>query len=439
LRLSPLTLKMLRRFRSIRRGYYSLLVLCLLVLLAVFGRFLVSHRAIAVKYDGRLCFPSYGRFHPGTDFGLDYDYETDYRDLQRRFRRANEGNWVVMPLIPFNGTEVVETQNRLVLQDGKYHDPRSLEPYRDGKAYTLHENGRRKRVWTVKNGVLHGGMRGYDEDGNLVEKGRWRNGQPETYVQLREDLPAEWTGDPGIKELSFQRTFPAPPGVGGHILGTDEAGRDVAARLFGGWRTVVLASMIYISLTYLIGISIGCAMGYFGGPLDLFLQRFIEIWSNIPFLYVVIILAAVITPNLYSLMIIIILFSWIGLTYYMRTATYREKEKEYAQAARLLGAGNARIIFRHILPNTISIVVTFVPFSVAAIIGSLTALDFLGFGLPPTEPTWGELLKQGTEHFESPWILMSVFASLVTVLVLVTFVGEAIREAFDPKKYAVYK
>lgn len=430
---------MLRRFRAIRRGSYSLLILCFLILLAGMGRFLVSGRALVVRYNGRLHFPSYGRFHPGTDFGLDYDHETDYRALKRRFAGENKGNWVLMPLVSFNATEVVESQAELVLRDGRYYDSRVNDLYLDGKAYTLHENGRRKRVWTIKNGLLDGSMRGYDDAGELIEKGRWEKGKLRFYAPLWEGAPKQWVGDPGLENLVFQRTFPSPPGVGGHVLGTDEAGRDVLARLFGGWQTVVVAAIIYVTLTYLIGIAVGCAMGYLGGAFDLFSQRFIEIWSNIPFLYIVIILAAVITPNLFSLMFIIILFSWIRLTYYMRTATYREKEKAYVQAARLLGATNSRIIFRHILPNTISIVITFIPFSVAAIIGSLTALDFLGFGLPPTEPTWGEMLKQGTEQFENPWILLSVFGSLVTVLILVTFVGEAIREAFDPKKFTVYK
>ena len=168
-------------------------------------------------------------------------------------------------------------------------------------------------------------------------------------------------------------------------------------------------------------------------------QRFIEIWSNIPQLYLIIFLTSLLVPNLFWLMLILVAFSWITLTYYMRTGTYREKEREYVSAARLLGASTPRIIFRHILPNTLSTVVTFAPFLVAMVVFQLTALDFLGFGLPPTEPTWGEMLKQGKENFNHPWILGSVVTCLVGLLVLITFVGEAIREAFDPKKFTTYQ
>lgn len=168
------------------------------------------------------------------------------------------------------------------------------------------------------------------------------------------------------------------------------------------------------------------------------MQRFIEICSNIPFLYMVIIVTSIIRPNIGILLAIIVLFSWTSMTYYMRTATYKEKSRDYIAAARTLGASNGRIIFRHILPNILSTLVTFIPFSVAAAITALTALDFLGFGLPPPTPSWGELLRQGTSHLSAPWIVTSTFIALVSVLTLVTFIGEAIREAFDPKQYTVY-
>ena len=198
--------------------------------------------------------------------------------------------------------------------------------------------------------------------------------------------------------------------------------------------------------TYLIGIAIGCLMGFFGGGIDLFGQRLIEVWSNIPFIYTVIIISSMI-PTTFSnperiviLLLVLVAFSWTSMTYYMRTATYKEKARDYTAAAIVLGAGTGRVIFSHILPNTVSTIVTFVPFTVISAVTSITALDFLGFGLPPPTPSMGELLKQGTQTLTTaPWIVVSAFSSLVIVLTLVTFIGEAVREAFDPRKFTVYQ
>ena len=197
---------------------------------------------------------------------------------------------------------------------------------------------------------------------------------------------------------------------------------------------------------YVIGITIGCAMGYFGGVFDLVFQRFIEIWSNIPFLYMIIIVFSII-PQTFSiptritiLLTILVLFSWTSMTYYMRTETYKEKSRDYIAAARVIGASNTRIIFRHILPNVLSTLVTFMPFTIVGAIASITALDFLGFGLPPPTPSLGELLKQGTANLRiAPWIVTSAFGTLVIVLTVVTFIGEAVRESFDPKKFTIYR
>jgi microcin C transport system permease protein len=247
---------------------------------------------------------------------------------------------------------------------------------------------------------------------------------------------------------AYQGVFkPAPPSWEiRHPLGTDSTGRDILARLVYGFRIAIFFALAFMSLTYLIGITIGCLMGYFGGIFDLIFQRLIEIWSNIPFLYMVIIVFSVIpatfsiSTRIMILLSIMVLFSWTGMTYYMRTATYREKSRDYAAAAIVLGASTPRIIFNHILPNTVSTIVTFMPFSVVAGITAITALDFLGWGLPPPTPSIGELLKQGTANLTTaPWIVSSAFAALVFVLTLVTFIGEAVREAFDPKKYTTYR
>ena len=183
-------------------------------------------------------------------------------------------------------------------------------------------------------------------------------------------------------------------------------------------------------------------MGYFGGWFDLAMQRVMEIMSNVPFLLVVMIIVANLGKDrvsLVTIMLIFCLFSWISAATYLRTATYKEKARDYASAARVLGAGTARVIFRHILPNAIAIIVTLVPFGVASVITALTALDYLGFGLPERYPSWGRLLEDGVSNLGSPWIVSSVFGMMVFVLLLITFIGEAIREAFDPRKYTTFQ
>ncbi|MDR2981183.1 MAG: ABC transporter permease subunit [Puniceicoccales bacterium] len=438
LKLNPNTRRKLQRFKSIKRGYYSFLVLVFCVLVAGVGPWLVNSRALIVKYNGEYFFPTLGRMIPGETFGLDYEYETNYRALQEHFSAEGKGNWVLMPPIPYDGTEVCEVREALVYQDGRYLTPHDKKPYADGTAYLFHPNGRTQRVWRVLDGKLHGMMYGYDMHGDLIEKARWIDGKLDHYTPLATGLSKEFT-EPRIDQIQYILPYPNQPGLGGHILGTDESGHDVTARLFYGFRVLCIASVIYLAFTYAIGIVVGCAMGYFGGWVDMVGQRLVEIWSNIPYLYLIIFLSSILVPNLFWLMLIIVAFSWITMTYYMRTGTYREKAREYISATRLLGAGNIRIIFRHILPNTLSTIVTFIPFMIAAVVTQLTALDFLGFGLPPTEPSWGEMLRQGTENFDSPWILSSVTVCLVVLLVLITFVGEAIREAFDPRKFTTYQ
>jgi len=189
----------------------------------------------------------------------------------------------------------------------------------------------------------------------------------------------------------------------------------------------------------LIGITLGGAMGYIGRAFDLVFQRLIEIWSNVPFLYVIMIVASVVVPNFWTLVAAMVIFGWMEMTWYMRTSTYREKAREYVAAARALGASTPRILFLHILPNSISIIVTFIPFSIASGVTALTALDYLGFGLPPPTPSWGELLAQGTANLQHPWIVTSVVVAMTAVLLMVAYVGEAIREAFDPKQFTYYE
>lgn len=224
-----------------------------------------------------------------------------------------------------------------------------------------------------------------------------------------------------------------------HIAGTDGAGRDIATRLLYGFRISIAFSLLLVASNFLAGTIIGCAMGFHGGRFDLFMQRFIEIWSSIPTLYVIMIISSIINPNFWSLLGIMAVFNWTGMTWYMRTASYKEKARTYVLAARALGASNWRIITRHILPNTTVLLITFAPFSIAGGISALTALDYLGFGLPPPTPSWGALMREGVSRLDNEWIAGSVVCAMILILVLVTWIGEALREAFDPKKHTVYE
>ena len=347
MKLNPLTLKKVRRFKSIKRGYYSFIIFVVMILISIFAELLVNNRALIVHYEGKYYFPTYTHMIHGRTFDLDYEYETNYRELAKLFQAEGKGNWVVMPIVPFNA---------------------------------------------------------YEND-------------------LREDEFPPFA--PSTKEK--------------HYLGTDAIGRDIVARLVYGFRIAIFFSLFLLVTNYAIGVSIGSAMGFWGGKFDLVFQRIIEIWSNVPFLYVIIIISSIVVPNFFMLILIMAFFGWIGITWTMRTITYKERAREYVFAARALGASNLRIIFKHIVPNTIAIIVTFAPFSVSGGIVALTSLDYLGFGLPPPTPSWGELLQQGWTNLDAWWIAGSVIAAMVVTLVTVTFIGEAVREAFDPKLHATYE
>ncbi len=307
----------------------------------------INNRALLVRYDGSYYLPTYGQNIPGTTFGLDYDYDTNYRELKKQFQEEESDNFVILPMVPYG--------------------------------------------------------------------------------------PFESASKPGMYP-------PHPPDFSErHFMGTDGIGRDVFARLIYGFRIAILFSLLLLACNYGIGVILGCVMGYWGGTFDLLLQRVIEVWSNVPFLYVVIIISSIVIPNFFMLAVIMVAFGWMSMTWYMRTATYKEREREYVLAARALGASDLRIILGHILPNTISVIVTFIPFSVSGGIVALTSLDYLGFGLPPPTPSWGELIQQGMDDLQHQWIIASVVSAMVVVLTMVTFIGEAIREAFDPKQYTTYQ
>jgi microcin C transport system permease protein len=233
--------------------------------------------------------------------------------------------------------------------------------------------------------------------------------------------------------LDLERPAPAPPSAQ-NWLGTDDQGRDVLARLIYGFRISVLFGLILTLASSLIGIAAGAVQGYFGGWVDLAMQRFIEIWTSVPSLYLLIIIAAIIEPGFWILLGILLLFSWVSLVGVVRAEFLRARNLEYVEAARALGVGNATIMARHLLPNAMVATLTFMPFILNASITTLTSLDFLGFGLPPGSPSLGEVLAQGKANLQAPWLGLSGFFTIAIMLSLLIFIGEAVRDAFDPRK-----
>ncbi|MDT8446198.1 MAG: ABC transporter permease subunit [bacterium] len=347
LKLHPGTQKRLHRFAQIRRGFWSFWILSALLLASLFLELWVSHRALLVSHQGQLYFPSYGAIIPGETFGLDYRFETNYRQLKAQIEAKGEG-WVLMPLVPFSPLE---------------------------------------------------------------------------------------------SDFSLEGNPPNPPNwAAGHYLGTDNAGRDILARLLYGFRVAILFSFALYLLTSSLGILIGSLMGYFGGAFDLFMQRLVEIWTSIPTLYLILIMAALMTPNFWILLFILVFVGWTDMTWLMRAEIYREKSRQYCEAARSMGASHLRIVVRHLLPNSMVPIIARLPFQMVAGIGALTSLDYLGYGLPIPTPSWGELLRQGQETFDyAPWILLSPSVATIGVLLLFTFIGEAVRESFDPKRVTLYE
>jgi microcin C transport system permease protein len=225
---------------------------------------------------------------------------------------------------------------------------------------------------------------------------------------------------------------PHPPSRA-HWLGTDAVARDVLARLIYGFRICMVFALGLMLMGAFLGVTIGGLQGYLGGVVDIVVQRLIEIWSSLPFLYVVILVGSIYGSNFILLLIIMAMFTWIGLSYYMRGEFLKLKDMTYIRSAKALGIGSVTIFFQHILPNALTPVITIMPFLLISGITALTALDFLGFGLPPPTPSWGEMLSQGLNNLYAPWLAISSVAALFITLLLATFIGEGIREAFDPK------
>ena len=259
------------------------------------------------------------------------------------------------------------------------------------------------------------------------------------YVRRRITQGGNWalyTLNPyGANTLNYFAAEPNPSGPSrANWLGTDDRGRDLLAQLIYGFRVSVLFALALTTVGVLLGIAAGAVQGFFGGKTDLAFQRFIEIWGSMPELYLLIIFSAVFAPSIALLLVLLSLFGWMGLSDYVRAEFLRNRQLDYVKAARALGVKSGQIIWRHILPNSMVPVVTFLPFRMSAAILALTSLDFLGLGVPPGTPSLGELLAQGKNNIDAWWISIFTFAALVSTLLLLTFMGDALRDALDPRK-----
>lgn len=355
-----------RKFKQLRRGYISFLILVTVYILSFFLPLLINNKALIVHYNGETSFPAVRSFVYNLPFSigtllLDSDFysgeqfgeagntgEANYRKLQEVYKQEDGSNYIVMPLYPYGPLEDISVEGN--------------EPYM----------------------------------APLVGEG---NAKP-------------------------------------RLLGTDDRGRDVFVRMAYGFQVSISFALLLTLLEFIIGIPMGGMLGYFGGKFDIFVQRLIEIWSTLPVLFLVIIVASIIRPNFFLLVCILALTGWIGTTTLMRAEFYREKIKDYVAAAISIGVPVHKIMLKHILPNSLVPVITFFPFAIVAGITALVGLDFLGFGLPPPTPSWGQMINVGLRNLTKWWLVMVPLAAMFFTLLLTVFIGEGVREAFDPKVFS---
>ncbi len=374
-RLSGLNQRRWALFRSNRRGYWSLILFVALFVVSLFAELLANDRPIIAYYKGEWLMPIASDY-PEEKFG-GFLAITDFRDpfIQQEIE-AN--GWAIWPPIRYH----YRTVNNALPAPAPAPPAWLMSPEQLCAQYPL-------------------------------------GSQPDASGQVD---PARGLDDPNCR-LGNR-----------HWLGSDDQGRDVVARLIYGFRLSVIFGVVLAALSSVIGVVAGAVQGYVGGWTDLILQRFIEIWTSVPTLYLLIILAAFITPSFWLLLGILLLFSWTALVGVVRAEFLRGRNFEYVRAARALGLSNRKIMFRHLLPNAMVATITFMPFIVSGSITTLTALDFLGFGLPPGSPSLGELLAQGKANLQAPWLGLTAFAVVSLMLSLLVFTGEAVRDAFDPRK-----
>ena len=408
--------KRLRKFKSLKRGYYSLIILGSLYFISLIAPLLISNKALIICYangqyeenetfidvnnnnkwdeneifddEYEYFFPAFtnfistiapDKFYDASFFGQDSVYgkkrfgEPHYRLLKKQFQKNNNGSYVIMPIYPFGPYEEVLSE-----RDELYIDSNNNGKWDKGELFTDNNN----------------------------------NGQRDEY---------------------YPATFPDNI----NILGTDNQGRDVFSRLIYGLKISLTFAIVVTFFSYTIGIILGGLLGYFGGKVDLFGLRIIEIFSAMPFLFLMMILGQIFKPNIMLLALMYVFITgWLGISWYVRGEFYREKSKDYVSAAVSMGQSTWKIIIKHILPNALTPIITFAPFAVIGYISALVSLDFLGFGLQPPTPSWGELLVQGKANLQYWHLILVPLSAIGITLFLITFIGEAVREAFDPKVFS---
>jgi len=408
--------KRIKRFKSMKRGYYSLIMLIIFYILSLLGPLWMNNKALVIRYanntwdnnenykdennnsiydQGEIFTDKYQYYFPAiVDFfdfipGINYplyesktfnqninSIEVNFRLLDQELEEENNGNFVIMPIYPYHPHEDLKDE-----LDEIYEDQNN-------------------------NGIYDKGEPFIDENQN----NKWNPNNPPT-------LPDGFNGR--------------------HLLGTDNTGRDVFTRLIDGYKISITFAIIVTTLAYIIGIIVGAILGFYAGKIDLFGVRLMEIFSAMPFLFIMMILASFMKPNIILLATLAVLLKgWIGITYFIRGEFYREKAKDYVSAAVSLGASNWQVMFKHILPNALTPIITFAPFSIIADIGTLVSLDFLGYGLRPPTSSWGNLLSQAAENLDYWHMLIFPVIILTITIFMITFISEAVREAFDPRVYS---
>ncbi|RME74335.1 MAG: ABC transporter permease subunit [Planctomycetota bacterium] len=434
--LTPLTARRVRRFRRIHRGYISLVLIGSAFAASLVLELTVNHKPLYVRYGELVRYPALA----------------DWLNTFAPWRERNaEVRWPEVGLAERGGGEI----------DGRLYarwvaDPATLETEAQAVEAAITQDEKRFRAVLAASARERGLT--YDPASPLPEAKQQEYAEQRrlaaAYRRLRRELEAgkaaivmpPYPFSPGELLLNYEGSPPYPPvwarpaNAAGMwpLLGTDFDGRDVLSQLLYGFRVSFAFALAVALIGYAIGVSVGGIMGYFGGWIDIAVQRVIEVWSSIPFLFTIMILASVINPGFLALaVLLIVLRSWLGITYTVRGEFYRERSRDYVQAARAIGLRDTKIMRRHILPNALVPVVTFLPFDIVAYIGALVSLDYLGFGLPPSTPSWGRLLRQGADNVKNypELVIIPVIAFAVT-LFCVVMIGEAVREAFDPKEYA---
>jgi microcin C transport system permease protein len=378
--LSPINRRRWENFKANRRGYWSLWIFGVLFFISLFAEFIANDRPIIMSYKGEILMPVFVDY-PEEKFG-GFLAVTDYRDPVI-LREIEDNGWAIWPPIAFSYDTINKDYPTRARSDGSCVE--------------------------VKDGVEVPSGIGFPAPPQWASSTKLCDADPEQLARFHALGNMNW-------------------------LGLDDQGRDVMARIIYGFRVSVIFGLLLTILSSIVGVAAGAVQGYFGGRVDLVFQRFLEIWSSIPELYVLLIISSVLIPGFWTLLIVLLAFQWTSLVGIVRAEFLRGRNFEYIRAARALGLSDTTIMWKHLLPNAMVATLTFLPFKLSGSVALLTALDFLGLGLPPGSPSLGELLLQGKKYLDAPWLGLSGFILIALLLSLLIFIGEAVRDALDPKK-----